>query len=60
MAVARALVGSDRDGLIKTTAKQFGYERTGDHIREALEAALDALLRDGKLIERFGSLSCAD
>lgn len=47
--VARGLIGSTRDSLIESTARAYGFNRTGAHISNALNEAFDRLVEEGKI-----------
>ena len=46
---ANLLYGAGRTDLIKETARQFGFRRTGKGITKRIGQAVDELVRDGKL-----------
>ena len=45
-----------RDELLTAVARLFGFQRTGPDLRGALEAALEAMLREGAAMEREGRI----
>lgn len=47
--VARKLIGSTRTSLIESTARAYGFNRTGPHISAALNEAFDKLFEEGKI-----------
>jgi len=58
--VVRAMVGASKDDVITTTARAFGYARTGHHVEGRMAQAIDRLLAARRLIERVGSLVLGD
>lgn len=48
--VAQGLIGLTRSSLIANTARAYGFTRTGPHISNALNAAFDRLIQEGKLV----------
>ncbi|MDE2893754.1 MAG: DUF3320 domain-containing protein [Chloroflexota bacterium] len=54
--VARATFGAAPDDLVRETARQFGYRRTGSDIAASLEERIDALRASRELVEQNGML----
>ena len=57
---AMFMFGSTREELIVETARKLGFTRTGVRIREVLNATIDQLLIEGKLLESFGNIHASD
>jgi very-short-patch-repair endonuclease len=57
--VAEAMFGGERRVLIVETARQFGYQRTGENVLTRLDKAVSHLVADGRLTESGGMLSPA-
>lgn len=51
LTVMHHLLVIDRDDLIKEVAKQFGYNRTGADILQAIRGAIRKLQKNGQLVE---------
>lgn len=54
--VARATFGAAQDELVRETARQFGYRRTGAGIAAALVQRIEHLRETGQLSEQGGTL----
>ena len=52
MIVAHRTFGSPRDDLVRETARQFGYRRTGRDIAGKLDERIESLLGSGRLLQR--------
>jgi very-short-patch-repair endonuclease len=52
----RSAVGMRQDEVITETARLMGYDRTGEQVRERIQAALAGLEVDGKVINRGGQI----
>lgn len=55
--VARVMFGASRDELVRETARQFWYDRTGPDIAARVNDCIDAMIGDGRLIESFEMLT---
>ena len=58
--IIRHAVGIGVDSLIKETANVFGFNRTGNRIRDRLLKECEALQRKGTVTNVDGSLCCKD
>ena len=58
--VAKASFGMEQADLIRETARQFGWRRTGRHIDHSLSEGIERLLNEGRLILRGNMLLIAD
>jgi hypothetical protein len=58
-ALCRASAGMRRDELLTQTAAVFGYKRRTPTITPLLEAAVDAALAAGRLVEQQGLITAA-
>lgn len=56
LTVARATFGAAQDELVRETARQFGYRRTGAEIAAALVLRIEHLRETGQLSEQGGTL----
>jgi len=54
--VVRAMVGASKDEVIITTARAFGYARTGQQVEGRIADVVNWLLATHRLAERVGSL----
>ena len=54
--VARRTFGASQPDLVRETARQFGWRRTGPDIRDRLNERLDSLLESGRLRQRGDTL----
>ncbi|OQB13036.1 MAG: hypothetical protein BWY15_02000 [Firmicutes bacterium ADurb.Bin193] len=54
--IASKCVGSTADYLIVETARAYGFFRTGEKIRNAMQEALSILISDGRVIEKEGKI----
>jgi very-short-patch-repair endonuclease len=52
----RSASGMRQDKVITETARLMGYERTGEQVRERIQAALAGLEVDGKVLNRGGQI----
>jgi hypothetical protein len=50
LAISQTLLGAPVEELVRETARQFGFERTGEDIRSAIEAAVRKLADEGYLV----------
>jgi hypothetical protein len=57
--VVRATYGGRRDELLRETARQFGYDRTGPDIAARIGDCLDRMVESGSLVESFGMYTAA-
>lgn len=55
--VARAMFGASQEELLRETARQFWYDRTGPDIAARINECIAAMIADGRLVESFGMLS---
>ena len=60
VAVARRTFGSPGEDLIRETARQFGYRRTGPDIAGKLQERIDSLVKSGRLLSQGGMLVAPD
>ena len=58
--VARASFGMEQADLIRETARQFGWRRTGQHIERGLRESIERLLKEGLLTLRANMLVVPD
>ena len=58
--VAKASYGMEQADLIRETARQFGWRRTGQHIDRRLNEGIERLLKEGRLILRANMLVVPD
>ncbi len=58
--VTRATFGATPVDLVRETARQFGYRRTGAGIAARLEQRIEQLLVDGRLVEQSGMLLASE
>lgn len=56
LATARVMFGIARQDLVVETARRLGFARTGTRITEVIDAAVQDLIDEGKLVESFGKL----
>ena len=56
LAVARRTFGAGQDDLVRETARQFGWRRTGHEIRERLNERVERLVESGRLVRRGETL----
>lgn len=56
LAVARRTFGAAQDVLVRETARQFGWRRTGHEIRERLTERVERLVASGRLVRRGDTL----
>jgi len=56
--IIRHAVGIGVDSLVKETANVFGFNRTGNRIRERLLKECEALQQQGTVTNVEGSLCC--
>ena len=56
LAVARRTFGAAQDDLVRETARQFGWRRTGHEIRERLNVRVERLVESGRLVRRGETL----
>ena len=60
LAVAKASFGIERANLIRETARQFGWRRTGQHIDRRLSEGIERLLKEGRLTLQANMLVVPD
>ena len=60
LVVAKASYGIEQADLIRETARQFGWRRTGQHIDRGLSGGIERLLKAGRLSLRANMLVIAD
>ncbi len=60
LTVARATFGAMAEDLLRETARQFGYRRTGVDIAARLEHRIERLRQSGQLAEQSGMLVVSD
>ena len=60
LVVAKASYGMEREDLIRETARQFGWRRTGQHIDRRLSEGIERLLKSGRLSLRANMLVIPD
>ena len=53
LAMARALFGTTRNGLITEVARHLGFRRNGSLISEAIDTNVQQLIENGQLVEEF-------
>jgi very-short-patch-repair endonuclease/DNA polymerase III delta prime subunit len=58
--VARAMFGASPDELVRETARQFWYDRTGPDIAARIQGCIETMTGDGRLIESFGMLTAPE
>ncbi len=58
--VAKASFGIEQGDLVRETARQFGWRRTGQHIDRGLSEGIERLLKAGRLSFRANMLVVAD
>ena len=58
--VAKASFGIEQGDLIRETARQFGWRRTGQHIDRRLSEGIERLLKAGRLSLRANMLVVSD
>ena len=58
--IIRHAVGIGADSLLKETASVFGFNRTGNRIRDRLLKECEALQQKGAVTNVDGSLCCKD
>ena len=56
LTILRSLVGPTRKALIDETARVYGFSRTGPQISQAMNGALESLLKRKEIIELEGKL----
>lgn len=52
----REMFGGARDEVRTQTARNLGYQRTGNQIAQRLDEIIDAMVADGTLTHSFGSI----
>ena len=60
LACAPSHYGSNRAELIRATARQFGFRRTGKDVSKRIGEAVDRLVEDGRLVGDSERLTVAD
>ncbi len=60
LVVAKASYGIEKEDLIRETARQFGWRRTGKHIDRRLSEGVGRLLEEGRLALRANMLVVAE
>ena len=60
LVVAKASFGMEQGDLIRETARQFGWRRTGQHIDRRLSEGIERLLKEGRLTLRANMLVTVD
>ena len=60
LVVAKASYGIEQADLIRETARQFGWRRTGQHIDRGLSEGIERLLKEGRLVLQANMLVIAD
>jgi hypothetical protein len=60
LATAKVMFGIARQDLVVEAARRLGFARTGSRINEVVDAAVQDLLDERKLVESFGMLRPAD
>lgn len=60
LVVAKASFGIEQGDLIRETARQFGWRRTGQQIDRGLSEGVERLLKEGRLTLRANMLVVAD
>ena len=58
--VAKATFGAARADLIRETARQFGYRRTGTEIAARLDVRVEQLIQRGELIQQSDTMVAKD
>jgi very-short-patch-repair endonuclease len=58
--VTRALYGATSEDLLRETARQFWYDRTGPDISARINLCIKAMMKDRRLIETFGMLTAPE
>ena len=58
--VAKASFGIEQGDLVRETARQFGWRRTGQHIDRGLGEGIERLLKAGRLSRKANMLVVAD
>jgi hypothetical protein len=56
LATARVMFGMARPDLLVEVARTLGFGRAGSRITEVIDAAIQQLIGEGKLVESFGML----
>ncbi len=60
LVVAKAAYGIEQADLIRETARQFGWRRTGQHIDRGLSEGIERLLKAGRLSSKANMLVVSD
>ena len=58
--ITRKTFGAAKPDLVRETARQFGYRRTGRDIKGRLDERIERLLEDGRLSPRGDMLVASD